>query len=405
MGVEALSDEPAEAGPTAPDFARTMREFNMFDQEQGRDRWELFDYARRHCPVARTDKGPVVVTRYADVRYVLERPELFSSTGVSPEPSPTSLNPLDADPPFQPDLRKLLNPLFSRTACLKFVPQMEQVADELIDGFIHAGEVELITEFAAPFVAAVLARIVYNDPEGPNMQRALDAVTRVAVTGDPAAYFELAMVGNEYLAARQHGPRDTDDVLGAITTGTVLGGRNLTDDERLGVLTVLFLGGLDTTRGAIGMIAHEMATRPGLEERVRDPRWQRRDMDEFLRLASPVACLGRRVMADTELNGVRLQEGEQILVRFDSANHDPDQFEDPQSLRFDLVRPGNAAFGLGIHRCLGAHLARVQIGVAFDVLLRRLTRFRLKDPGQSVHYIFGIARGPDRLDLGFDVRR
>jgi cytochrome P450 len=386
------------------DFDRMLQNFDMFDQEQGKCRWELFAHARKSCPVAHTDKGPVVITRYQDVRYVLERPELFSSTGVAPEPSPMSLNPLDADPPYQPDLRKVLNPMFSRSALMKFVPDMEQIANELIDGFIERGSVELITEYAAPLVAGALARIVYDEQDNTKMAEAVEVVTRVAVTGDPATYFELAMIGSAYLVDRQENGNPREDVLWAITTGTVEGGRQLTDDEQLGVLTVLFLGGLDTTRGAIGMIAHELATHPEYEERIRDPRWQRKDMDEFVRVASPVACLGRLVMEDTVLNGVPLKKGEQILVRFDSANHDPEQFEDAEKVRFDLTRPGNAAFGLGIHRCLGVHLARIQIGVAFDVLLRRLTNFRLAMPEQDIHYIFGIARGPERLELTFDQR-
>jgi cytochrome P450 len=388
---------------TPADYDRMLSEFDMFDQDQGRHRWELFDHARQKCPVARTHKGPVLVTRYEDVRYVLERPELFSSTGVAPEPSPLSLNPLDADPPYQPQLRQILNPLFSRKASLAFVPHMERVAHGLIDGFVDTGEIELIMDFAAPFVAGVLARIVYNEQDAAKMQRAIDAVTRVAKTGDPATYMELAMVGHEYLADRLANGSAEQDVLWAITTGTVEDGqRTLTDQEQLGVLIVLFLGGLDTTRGAIGMIAHELAKDPTLEARLKDPAWQRRDMDEFLRIASPVACLGRLVTEDTELNGVALKKGEQLLVRFDSANHDPEQFVDAEELRFDVIRPGNAAFGLGIHRCLGAHLARVQIGVAFDVLLKRVKNIRLANPDQPVEYIFGIARGPERLDLVFD---
>jgi cytochrome P450 len=117
-----------------------------------------------------------------------------------------------------------------------------------------------------------------------------------------------------------------------------------------------------------------------------------------------VACLGRLVMKDVELGGVQLKQGEQILVRFDSANHDSEQFEDAENLRFDLTRPGNAAFGLGLHRCLGVHLARVQIAVAFDVLLSRITNLRLTHPDRDVHYIFGIARGPEDLHLTFDRR-
>lgn len=388
---------------TPADYDQMLENFDMFDQDQGRHRWELFAHARQKCPVARTQKGPVVVTRYADVRYVLEHPELFSSKGVAPEPSPLSLNPLDADPPYQPQLRKILNPLFSRKASLKFVPQMEDVANRLIDGFVDKGQVELIMDFAAPFVAGVLARIVYNEQDTAKMQRAIDAVTRVAETGDPQTYLELAMVGSQYLADRLENGSPEQDVLWAITTGTVEDGkRTLTSEERLGVLIVLFLGGLDTTRGAIGMIAHELAKDPALEARLKDPAWHRQDMDELLRVASPVACLGRLVTQNTELNGIELEKGEQILVRFDSADHDPDQFEDPDNLRFDLNRPGNAAFGLGIHRCLGAHLARVQIGVAFDVLLKRIKNLRLANPEQQVNYIFGIARGPEKLELTFD---
>lgn len=390
---------------TPADLDQMLANFDMFDQDQGRHRWELFAHARQHCPVARTQKGPVVITRYADVRYVLEHPELFSSKAVAPEPSPLSLNPLDSDPPYQPQLRKILNPLFSRKAALAFVPQMEDVANGLIDGFIDTGEVELIETFAAPFVAGVLARIVYNEQDTAKMRRAVDAVTRVAITGDPEAYMELAMVGGEYLADRIENGSSEHDVLWAITTGTVDDGtRTLTTEEQLGVLIVLFLGGLDTTRGAIGMIAHELATDPTIEVRLKDPRWHRQDMDELLRVASPVACLGRLVTEDTELNGIRLKKGEQILVRFDSANHDPDQFEDPDHVRFDLSRPGNAAFGLGIHRCLGAHLARVQIAVAVGVLLKRITNIRLADPHCQTTYIFGIARGPEKLQLAFDPR-
>jgi cytochrome P450 len=388
---------------TPADYQQMLENFDMFDEDQGEHRWELFAHARQECPVARTRKGPVVITRYADVRYVLEHPELFSSKGVAPEPSPLSLNPLDADPPYQPQLRKILNPLFSRKAGLKFVPQMEDVANRLIDGFVDKGEVELIMDFAAPFVAGVLARIVYNEQDTAKMQRAIDAVTRVAETGDPQTYLELAMVGSEYLADRLENSGPNQDVLWALTTGTVEDGkRTLTPEEQLGVLIVLFLGGLDTTRGAIGMIAHELAKDPTLEARLKDPSWHRQDMDELLRVASPVACLGRLVTQDTELCGIELKKGEQILVRFDSANHDPDQFEDPDNLRFDLDRPGNAAFGLGIHRCLGAHLARVQIGVAFDILLKRIKNVRLKDPEQQINYIFGIARGPAKLELTFD---
>jgi len=379
----------------------------MWDPEHEAQKWEVFAHARQKCPVAHTDAdggGQYVVTRYEDVRTVLEDPYTYSSTGVAPRPSPVALNPLDADPPLQPDLRKILNPLFSRTFLMKFEPQMRKNAAALVDGWIERGRVEMITEYAAPFVGGALAQIVFDEQDHTKMQAAIDIVTATAIEGSDEAFFNLAVLAGEYIAEREENPVERNDVLNAITTGTVLGGRPLNEDERLGVVTVLFLGGLDTTRGAIGAIAYHLARRPELEERLRDPRWIRQDMDEFIRLDSPVGCLGRRAMKDVELGGVEIKEGEQLLVRFDSANRDDAKFPNASELEFDTPRSGHAGFGLGIHRCLGAHLARIQITIAFDELLKRVTSLRFADgTADDVHWAPGIANGPEKLDLTFDV--
>ncbi len=391
---------------TGSDPAEVLSSYNMWDPEHEKQKWDLFAYARGSCPVAHTDAdggGQYVVTRYEDVRAVLEDPLAFSSTGVAPRPSPVALVPLDADPPLQPDLRKILNPLFSRTFLTRFEPQMRKSAAALVDGWISRGRVDLISEYAAPFVGGALAQIVFDEPDHTKMQEAIDTVTAVAIEASDEAFFNLAVLAGQYIAEREEHPVERNDVLNAITTGTVMG-RPLNEDERLGVVTVLFLGGLDTTRGAIGSIAYHLARRPELEQRIRDPRWIRQDMDEFIRLESPVGCLGRRVMKDVELGGVALKEGEQLLVRFDSANRDDAKFPNGSELEFDTPRSGHAGFGLGIHRCLGAHLARIQITIAFDELLKRVTNLRFADgTAEDVHWAPGIANGPERLDLAFDL--
>ena len=387
-----------------PDYEQLLGSYDMFDVDQERQKWELFSYARSKCPVAHTDAdggGQYLVTRYDDVRRVLEDPVTFSSSGVAPRPSPVLLHPLDADPPLQPALRKILNPLFSRTFLLRFEPQMRASAASLVTSWLDVGEVEFVGDFAAPFVAQSLATIVFNEQDPTRMSRASEIVSRVAVESSDENFFDLAVLAGEYLAEREENPVDREDVLQCITTGEV-NGRPLTEDERLGVLTVLFLGGLDTTRGAIAAIAYHLARDPGLEARVRDPKWIRQDMDEFIRLESPVGCLGRRVMADVELAGVSLHKGDQLLVRFDSANRDEAKFDDPDELRFDVGRAGHAGFGLGIHRCLGQHLARIQITIAFEELLARVTNLRYADPSGEIHWAPGIANGPERLKLAFD---
>jgi cytochrome P450 len=386
--------------------AAMLPHYNMWDPEHEKAKWDVFSYARRNCPVAHTDAdggGQYVVTRYDDVRRVLEDPQTFSSTGVAPRPSPVRLNPLDADPPYQVELRKILNPLFTRSFLLRFEPELRRNATDLIGRFIDDGRVEFVREFAGPFVGNALSRVVFNEDDPEKMDHAAEVVIRVAVEATDEAFFELAVLAGQYIAEREANPVARNDVLNAIATGTVEGGRPLTDEERLGVITVLFLGGLDTTRGAMGSIAYHLAGRPELEQRLRDPAWIRQDMDEFIRLESPVGCLGRTATRDVELGGVTIRQGQQLLIRFDSANRDEARFGDASCLKFDVRRSSSAGFGLGIHRCLGSHFARIQIAIAFDELFNRVTNLRFADPAAEVHWAPGIANGPERLDLLFDV--
>ena len=398
-----MGEVHAESGPPA---AAILPHYNMWDPEHERVKWDVFSYARRNCPVAHTDAdggGQYVVTRYEDVRRALEDPQTFSSTGVAPRPSPVGLNPLDSDPPYQIELRKILNPLFTRSFLLRFEPELRKNATDLIEGFIDNGRFDFVREYAGPFVGNALSRVVFNEDDPEKMDHAAQVVIRVAVEATDEAFFELAVLAGQYIAEREANPVERNDVLNAIATGTVDGGRLLTDDERLGVATVLFLGGLDTTRGAMGSIAYHLARQPELEQRLRNPAWIRQDMDEFIRLESPVGCLGRTATRDVELGGVMIRQGEQLLIRFDSANRDEARFEDASHLKFDVHRGSSAGFGLGIHRCLGSHFARIQIAVAFDELFKRVTNLRFADPDAEVHWAPGIANGPESLDLLFDV--
>lgn len=398
-----IRNSDAPSGRAHPEAL--LDRYDMFDPEHEKIKWDVFDRMRRDCPVAHTvadGGGQYVVTRYDDVRRVLEDPETFSSAGVSPRPSPVNLNPLDADPPLQPELRRILNPLFSRSFLMDFAPQMRARGAELVESWLDRGRVELITEFAAPFVGNALAHIVFDDDDPVRMQEAIDTVTAAGTEATDASFFNLAVLAGRYLADREANPVERRDVLNTITTCTVLG-RPLTDEERLGVITVVFLGGLDTTRGAIGAIAAHLARRPELEARVRDPRWVRRDMDEFIRLESPVGCLARTATRDVEVGGTSIKKGEQLLIRFDSANRDETRFPGGAELDFDSPRGGHAGFGLGLHRCLGVHLARIQIAIAFEELLKRVTNLRFAEGSfEDVRWAPGIANGPERLDLHFD---
>lgn len=371
-------------------------------------RYDRLAEARETCPVPHTNVHDLgVVTRYADVRFVLEHPEIFSSRDPNiMGPLPVRLPPLDADPPLQQEFRKLLNPFFTRGYFAALEPDFRRLAAETVESFLDRGSCEFMSEFAIPFSGGVLAQLVFDETDADRLSRAVGFVTAVAEEQTEEAFFNLALLAGEYLVEEEErtaaGNAGENTILGAIVNGSV-DGRALTPDEQVGIVTVLFLGGLDTTRGALGNIAAHLATDPTIEARLRDPGWIKHDLEEFIRFESPVITMARTVLADVELGGRQFTAGDRLAVHFGSANRDDEKFADAGTLRFDRPRAGHAGFGLGIHRCIGMHLARFQIAIAFEELLARVTNLRLR-PGSHLEKAPGVVDGPHRLDLEFDRR-
>ncbi len=386
--------------------AELLAEYDPFDEGTAPAKWDILAEARARCPVPRvhprTDPGVPyrMLTRYADVRFALEHPEIFSSTGSAISEISVRLPPLDADPPEQPDFRRILNPLMSRSALLRFEPAMRRIAASTLQTFVDDGRCEFIADFAVPFSAGVLSTVIFDETDQAKIAETVAVVSKCATDPSPESFFQLAVCAGGYIATREAQPGDADDILTALAAGTI-DGRPMTEEEHLGVVTVLFLAGLDTTRGALGNIAAHLARDVSLEARLRDPRWIRRDMDEFLRFESPVAIMGRTVLREVTLGGTTFQPGDRVILNFGSANRDADQFPGADRLDFTAPRSGNMAFGLGIHRCLGSNLARLQLEFGFDELLRRVTNLRLAD-GAEPHYETGMVHGPAALPLVFD---
>jgi cytochrome P450 len=212
----------------------------------------------------------------------------------------------------------------------------------------------------------------------------------------------VAELAAELIAERESGSEPRDDFLQALIDATVEGGRPLTQNERLGVVTVLLLGGLDTTRGALTYIGRFLAEQPDLEERLRRPDWAKRDLDELLRFTSTVSVMGRVVTSDNEILGIPLKEGDRLAVHWRSGNRDEAKFGHGDQLDFERERNPHAAFGIGIHRCLGQHFARLQLEIAVNRLLARLTGFRVV-AGTTIVENAGISiKAPQEMHLEFD---
>lgn len=388
-------------------MAKSVREIldniDLYADDQREHLVDALAAARTECPVLRTgaDDGYYVVTRYEDVRTVCEHPEIFSSAQPGLRGVPVRLIPLDMDPPEHHVYRQFLNHYFSRTFLLRYEPAMREIAREAIAGFIDRGELDVVADYATPFSAGSLARIVIATDDQDLVARGVAAVKRVATESTPETFEVVAGLAMEAMAGVTGA--DREDVLAALVTAEV-GGRPLTMEERLGIVTVLLLGGLDTTRGMIVHIAHHLATRPDVEAVLRRPDWWQTALDEFLRYETTVSFMARTVTRETTLGGVALKPGDRLAVHFYSADRDAERFERPDELWFDRPHKPSAAFGLGVHRCLGQNFARIQLAIAFEELLARTTNFRLKD-GADLRYQVGVGLNtPYELPLTFDRR-
>jgi cytochrome P450 len=376
---------------------------DLFDPEHSRRSLEVLAYARDHCTLLRTeaDAGYYIAARYEDVRAMTAAPNVFSSIEAGLRGTPVPLPPLTVDPPEHTEYRHQLNPYLSRGFLQRYEGDIRDIAVELLEKVVGSGRMEFMSDFAVPLTAQALAKVILDDDDQDRIARGAEATRRIAVDNSPEAFFEMAKVAEELLRARAEGGSGRDDVLSAIAR-TTIGGRPITMQEQVGFTSVLMSGGLDTTKGAMGNIVLRMVANPAIEPRLRDPDWIKRDLDEFLRLDSPVQFMARTVTTEATLGGCPLQPGDRIAIHFASANRDQRQFEKPDELVLDRAANRHVAFGLGPHRCIGMHFARLQLSVAFRELLNRATNFRIPE-GEQAPISTGVVLAPERLPLEFDI--
>ncbi len=186
-------------------IAERLRHFDVFDESTAEQRYEVFRYAQSHAPVAHTDAddGYYNVTGFEDIRTICENPGIFSSTQPGVRHVPVRLPPLDEDPPLHRDYRMILNRFFAPSYLKRYEDDMRELVHEVIDRFIDRGECEFVSEFAIPFTAGSLARVVLDEGNEDRVAQAVALVTRIAIEGTPEAYGEVAMLAAEFMADRE----------------------------------------------------------------------------------------------------------------------------------------------------------------------------------------------------------
>lgn len=333
-----------------------------------------------------------LVTHYKDVERVYTDNDLFSTHGVAEFQNyigETFRNiPLAIDPPEHRMYRLFLTPHFSPSRMNRMQDDIRRVVTEMIDGFAHKGEVDIAWDFGRVYPVRIFMDMMGFPRE--MFEQFLAWEWDILHSNDPEK-IQASMRGIlAYLRSfNSEKERQPDDTLVSIIVNGQIDGRPLTDDEKIGIVWFLWLGGLDTVAASIGLMFRRMGFFPDLQRQLAaNPELIPTAVEEFLRM-HPVVNSGRKAKRDFEWYGQTIRAGEQVQVLNASGNFDPTQFPDP--LRFDAARHPNRHFTFvgGVHICLGASLARRELRILLEEWFRRMPEFRIK-PGTDTTAFPGL---------------
>lgn len=390
-------------------------DFDIFDPRWASDPHGIVSELRSAgCPVARTERfgGVSMPLGHDDVRAVAydtarfsSRRLLVSDAGVPADVAERRVPPLTSDPPDHRAHRLPLVAPMSRAVVERMRPRMAALCGELVDAFAGRGAFDGSHDYAKHIATRSIANLLgLPESDGDTFHRWLSTLLGHGAN-DPGVSQKVYNEVQAYMFAafmeRARAPREDMITYLMATEFDFEDGKRRLDPKMLGgaIQAVLFAG-IDTTWSAIGLMLLHLARHPRDQARLRaDPSVTPRAVEEMLRAYSPVNT-GRVVMEDTEVAGCPMRKGEMVVVSYLAANRDPARFKDPDRVDFDRDEGQHAAFGFGIHRCVGLHLARLELQVAIDVLLSRVDDLRLAPEAQAV-WEPGMIHGPRILPLRF----
>jgi cytochrome P450 len=296
--------------------------------------------------------------------------------------------------------RRLLLPWFSHRRVDEYEPITRELCNRLIDGFIDSGHADAAADYAQQIPARVIALTLGVPPDMADtftgwvrdvLEFAHDEQRRNAGRDAIALYLM------EKMEERRTEPGD--DLI-SVLLHTEVEGEPLPDMHVLGTAALTLIAGVDTTWSGIGSAMWHLATHEADRRRlVAQPELMATALEELLRAYSPVT-MARIVTEDVEVEGCPMKAGDRVLMNFPAANRDPEMFDHPDEVLLDRAVNRHLAFGVGIHRCAGSNLARMELGVAIEEWLKRIPEFRLAD-GAEVTWAGGQVRGPRTLPVVF----
>ena len=393
--------------PPVTDWAT---DFDHTDPVWAADPYPIWaDIRASGCPVAHSERygGVWLPTRHEDVSAIAYDTDHFTSQSVVVSegrpmmPAPQGIAPpISSDPPFHHGARRLLLPAFSPKAVAVLEPFTRQYCNELLDAVEGKELVDGAVDYAQHIPVQVIAKMLGFPPEDADTFRMFVHNALEGVDLPVEKRIENFGLLDAYLRAQvdDHIANPRDD-LTTFLLNAEMDGEPLNPEHVGGTIALLLIAGIDTTWSAIGASLWHLAKTPADRERLAaEPELLPFAVEEFLRAYAPVT-MARLVKDDFEFNGCPMKANEWVLLPFPAANRDPEVFDNPDEVVIDRVENRHAAFGLGIHRCAGSNLARMEMQVAIEVWMDRFgDRFTLADP-ESVTWSGGQVRGPRQLPI------
>jgi hypothetical protein len=387
--------------PPVKDWAT---DWDHLDRRWVEDPFPIWDEIRRKCPIAHTERfmGVYLPTRYEDVRAVAYDTENFSSRRVVVRETPpprVPAPPITSDPPEHRPARMVLLPPFTPDAIKKLEPRARAICNELIDRFIARGSCDAAVEYSQHVPVRVIAHMLgLPEEDGDLYRKWIKQILETGIT-DNSVLIEAVGEMTHYFMGHVHERMEKpgDDLISYLLN-VKYNGQGLSVENVIGSLRLLLIAGIDTTWSGIGSCIWHLAKTPEDRRRlVKEPQLMPTAIEEFLRAYAPVT-MAREVVKEVQINGCTFNPGQMVLLSFPAANRDPDMFSDANKVIIDRKENRHAAFGLGIHRCVGSNLARMEMTVAVAELLKRIPEFNLAGP---VKWSEGTVRGPRELPIHF----
>jgi cytochrome P450 len=367
--------------------------------EASRHPQSLYKMLCEQAPALRKDGVGVIVSRQEDVANLLRRPELFSSgDGAARLGNKRPLIPLQIDPPDHQKFRKLLDPLFSPQRVTDLEEPVARTVNELIDSFTN-DRIDFVTQFSLPFSSSVFLTLLGLPlSELPRLLEMKDGIIRPHIKlgtsvrhPDADAYRERTgeLIYDYFETALDERSPGHTDLLSRFL-GAEVDGNRLSREEILDICFLFLVAGLDTVSAALDCFFRYLAENPSRRaELVTDPSIIPAVVEELLRWETPVMMVPRVATQDTELAGCPISAGETVLAMIGSANTDEQHCPDAHEVRWNRPKNSHIAFGGGVHRCLGSHLARLELRVALREWHARIPDYAI-DPGAELVHTAGV---------------